>query len=314
MRYASAFGKHGSKLLLGTTYFGSSNTKEESFALMDEFVACGGTHLDTARSYSLGASEEIIGEWMRSRRHPEVFVSTKGGYPLAGTSTPRIHPAELREDLEASLRALGQENVNFYWIHWDDESVPVEEIVDAMNLFCREGKILRFGASNWTNERFAAANAYAKQSGQKGFEALQVRYSPAVVNPESKTDPVVRDVTEREVAFCREQKIPLVCYSAQAKGFFSKMAQGGVEMLSSKAKARFWCEENERRLKKIVSLAESHSCSVASLVCALMISRSDPEMFAIIGPSRVEQVRDSMLGADLVLSREEIAGVLGELA
>ncbi len=304
MRYSDSFGKRSSKILLGTAYFGDGISKAEAYCLMDKFREMGGTHIDTARLYAAGRAEEIVGQWVKDRDAGEMFVSTKGGYydPDAG-ETPRLFERELRTDLEKSLEALGVDCVEFYWLHRDDENIPAGVIIETMNNFVKEGKIKRFGASNWSSQRIAEANIWAKEKGVLGFSASQIRFNPAVCLGERGG---LVGMDDNEFNFYKETNIPVAAYSSQAKGFFSKMAEQGESALSEKAKKRYLCDENIRRLGIIKELSKKYDCSVAAAVCGALCSLDCPDVFPIIGGSRVEQITDSIQGADIVLEKEEL--------
>lgn len=310
MRYSNAFGKNGSKILLGTAYFGETISREESFDIMDKFAALGGTHIDTARLYASGESEKVIAEWIASRKPAEVFVSTKGAFPNKATpDMPRVSEKEVRYDLELSLRALNTECVNFYWLHRDDESRDVGEIIEFMNAFVREGKILHFGASNWKHERIEEANQYANAHGLLGFEASQIRFSPAIVSPTGTADRKLVDMSPVSFDYYRERKMPVAAYASQAKGFFSKMAAFGESGLSEKSKDRYMCPENLETLEAVKALAEEYGCSIAAIVCGALASLSSPDVFPIIGGSNALQIEDSLRGADVVLTKAELENI-----
>ncbi len=304
MRYSDSFGRRSSKILLGTAYFGDGISKAEAYCLMDKFREMGGTHIDTARLYADGRAEEIVGQWIKDRNAGEMFVSTKGGYydPDAG-EPPRLSEMELRTDLEKSLAALGVDCIEFYWLHRDDENTPAGAIVEIMNNFVKEGKIKRFGASNWSSKRVDEANTYAKETGILGFCASQIRFNPAVCLGERGG---LVGMDAREFEFYKETNMPVAAYSSQAKGFFSKMAEQGEPALSEKAKKRYLCDENIRRLGILKELSKKYNCSIAAAVCGALCSLDCPDVFPIIGGSRVEQIADSMEGADIVLEREEL--------
>ncbi len=304
MRYSDGFGKRSSKILLGTAYFGDGISKAEAYCLMDKFREMGGTHIDTARLYADGRAEEIVGQWVKDRDAREMFVSTKGGYyDQDAYETPRLSERELRTDLEKSLAALGVDCIEFYWLHRDDENTPAGVIVETMNDFVKEGKIKRFGASNWSSQRIAEANAYAKEKGILGFCASQIRFNPAICLGERGG---LVGMDEKEFNFYKETNMPVAAYSSQAKGFFSKMAEQGESALSEKAKKRYLCEENIRRLGVMQELSKKYNCSIAATVCGALCSLDCPDVFPIIGGSRVEQIADSMQGADVVLDKEEL--------
>ena len=307
MRYSEGFGINSSKILLGTAYFGETISEEESFAIMDTYVEHGGNHIDTARLYAAGEAERVIGRWFRSRNPKGIHLSTKGGFPNVATPhIARLSEQEIRFDLEESLKALERDHIDFYWLHRDDEARDFREIIEYMNRFVKEGKIKRFGASNWRLNRVNEANQYAASHGLQGFEAVQVRFSPAVIAPNGNADRTLVDMDKPSFDYYGEQKMPVAAYASQAKGFFSKMVLTGEAGLSPKSKERYLCEENLKRLESIKALSEKYACSVAAAVCGALCSIDAPDVFPIIGGSRVAQITDSMSGADIVMEKSEV--------
>jgi aryl-alcohol dehydrogenase-like predicted oxidoreductase len=310
MKYSDSFFIKSSKILLGTAYFGDTISQESAFEIMDTFVEMGGTHIDTARLYAGGEAERIVAKWLKSRKPEGVFVSTKGGYPHAqAPDIIRLCEKEIRHDLEESLKALDTDVINFYWLHRDDENRPVEEIITTMNALVKEGKIKHFGASNWTVKRIKEANRYAAEKGLQGFEGSQIRFSPAVM-VEGGDDRALVNMDSDSFDFYKTAGLPIAAYASQAKGFFSKMAENGETSLSEKSKKRYYCEENIRRFEIIKKLSSHYGVSVASVTCAALTSINSPDVFAIIGGSRKEQIVDSMKGADTVVKDEELRELL----
>lgn len=310
MKYSFSFGKKSSKILLGTAYFGDSISEEGAFEIMDTFVEMGGSHIDTARLYADGEAERIIAKWFKSRRPEGVRLSTKGGFPNADTpDVMRLSEEEIRYDLEESLKALKLDTVELYWLHRDDESRPVAEILEYMNALVKEGKIERFGASNWRADRIKEANDYAERKGIQGFSASQIRFSPAVL-VDGGDDRALVNMDADSFDFYKTAGLPVAAYASQAKGFFSKMASLGDNALSVKSKARYYCDENIERLGVIKSLAEKYDTTVASVVCAVLTSIETPDVFPIIGGSRKEQIIDSLVGADITIDKEDVRRVL----
>lgn len=304
MRYSDCFGKNSSRILLGTAYFGDGISEADAFLMMDKFYEKGGTHIDTARLYANGKSEEIVGKWMLSRNKKEMLVSTKGGYyDMDMGEAPRITNTDIRFDLEKSLKALNRDTIDFYWLHRDDEKRCVEEIIDMLNDLVKEGKIIKFGASNWTAKRINEANEYARKSGQIGFSASQIRFNPAYCLGE-RTGLVGMD--EKEFEFYKKTNMPVVAYSSQAKGFFSKMAELGESALSEKAKKRYLCEENLNRLEVLKRLSKKYDVSIAGVICGAFSSFDIPEVFPVIGGSNLKQIEDSLCGADVNIEKSEL--------
>ena len=311
MRYSDSFGEKASKMFLGTAYFGDAITEEDAFSIMDKFREMGGTHIDTARLYTKGKSEEIVGKWLRERNASEMHVFTKGGYyePDAGEAS-RVTEKDIVSDLEESLKALNTDCIEFYWLHRDDRVIEPSVVAELMNRFVKEGKIKKFGASNWQYDRIKAVNDYAAKHNLMGFSASQIRFNPAYCLGERGG---LVGMDKDEFSFYKSAGLPVVAYSSQAKGFFSKVAEQGVEALSEKAKKRYLCTENLEKTEFMKELAVKYNCSVGAIVCSAMCSINIPDTFPVIGGSRVSQIEDSMSGADIVLSDEELRMIFKEI-
>lgn len=307
MRYSDCLGKKSSKILLGTAYFGDGISKEDSYSIMDRFRELGGTHIDTARLYSGGMAEKIVGDWIKDRNATEMFVSTKGGYYEADAGeAPRLDECDIRSDLEKSLKALDVETIEFYWIHKDDETKTVEEIITLLNHFKTEGKIKKFGVSNWCSKRIKEANKFAKDNSLEGITASQIRFNPAFCLGERGG---LVGMDNQEFQFYKGENMPVVAYSSQAKGFFSKLEQFGEAGLSEKAKKRYYCEENIRRFEVLKSISQKHECSIAATISAAFSSFVSPEVFSVIGPSNLVQLEDTMGGQDITLDKNELRDI-----
>lgn len=309
MRYSDVFCKKSSRILLGTAYFGDGISEKEAFEIMDKYISMGGTHIDTARLYADGKSEEIIGKWIRERKAFDIQVSTKGGFPdKTKPGIFRLSDKEIRKDIEASLKATGFDVIDFYWLHYDDPTRSPGEIIETLNALKKEGKLVDFGVSNWTLQRVDEAQKYAQLHGLSKIAAVQMRFNPACMNEEGKIANLV-GMDKENFKYYKENNIPVVAYSSQAKGFFSKMAQEGESALSDKAKIRYLNEENIKTLDVLKRLSNKYCVSVASIITGAFCSFIKPEVFPLIGGRNVLQIEDSMNGADVELSEEELCEI-----
>ncbi|MFA7636377.1 MAG: aldo/keto reductase [Monoglobales bacterium] len=307
MRYSEAFGQNSSKILLGTTYFGDTISGADSFKILDKYYELGGNHIDCARMYAGGEAEKGVGRWLKSRNPKNIIVSTKGGFPDPKLpEKSRLSEREIRFDVEASLKALDLECIDFYWLHRDDETIPCEEIILMMNSLVREGKIKHFGASNWKHKRIDEANKFANENSLAPFEASQIRFSPAIIAPGGANDPTLVDMNRQEFEYYKSMKMPVAAFASQGKGFFSKLASLGEEGLSPKSRARYYCRENLETFEIIKTLAAEYHTTVAAVVCAALCSIDVPQVFPIIGGSNPMQIEESMAGGDLVLKSTQL--------
>src|ERR1700753_500222 len=158
-------------LNLGCNVFGWNADRDESFAVLDAYVAAGGNFLDTADVYMAGVagnqggeSETIIGEWLASRGRPDDFVTaTKVGKP-AGLDN--LRPETLKEAADNSLRRLAVEAIDLYYAHFDDRDTPLAETLGGFGELIEAGKVRHIAASNYSGARLAEAPEIRQRGGR----------------------------------------------------------------------------------------------------------------------------------------------------
>ncbi len=301
-----------SKLVLGTDYYGTSVAKEMAFRLYDGFIEAGGNCIDTARSYAdwmpggHGASEKLLGEWLQSRQaRRKVLISTKGGHPsLERMETGRLARACLEGDLNESLRSLGVDQIDIYWLHRDDTGHPVEDIMESLAAIVASGKVRAVGCSNWRVERIAKANAYALAKGLPGFSMSQIQWSLAASTPEAHEDLSKVVMNDQEYQWYCECHFPVMAYSSQAKGFFSRPITG-PNAINEKSRAWFCTPENMERKDRVLAYAAKNGLKPGNVALACILCSRVPAM-ALIGCRTVAQLQDSLSAADLIISEEDI--------
>ncbi|RZA06491.1 MAG: aldo/keto reductase, partial [Proteobacteria bacterium] len=162
VRYGTVTGldKPISKFVMGTILSHVIVPLTHGLALYDDFFERGGNCFDTAHIYEGGTGEKVLGHWLRTRGvRDDVVVIGKGAH------TPHCNPAAIGRQLTESLERLGLDAVDIYMMHRDNPAVPVGEFVEALNQEVQAGRARAFGGSNWSIERVAAGNAYAKEKG-----------------------------------------------------------------------------------------------------------------------------------------------------
>lgn len=146
---------------LGAMSFGGifGDTDEaESFDCLDAMGAAGITFIDTANIYGMGISETVIGKWLASRR-PQVCIATKAGFVAGPPRRIDNSEAHLRRELEASLRRLGRDHVELFYIHRREHARPLEEVIGTLQRLIEEGKIGGYGLSEIAPDTLRAAHA-----------------------------------------------------------------------------------------------------------------------------------------------------------
>jgi Predicted oxidoreductases (related to aryl-alcohol dehydrogenases) len=310
MRYlnlnGNGFDLKVSKLAMGTDKLTLSLTDADFFYLLDIYTDAGGNFIDTARVYSEGKSEEAIGRWLKKTgKRNDIVLSSKGCHPpREDMSQSRLSKRDMEYDLNLSLETLKTDCIDIYWLHRDDPSLTVDEIVENINFFIKEGKIRMAGCSNWRSDRIKQANQYAAQKGLCGFSSSQIQWSLAHTSEDIYQDYGIVIMDEKEYEYYLNTKLPIFAYASQAQGFFSKVAQGGLETLSEKTRKRFSSEDNLKRLENLKSFAHNYGISLAA-ASLVYITCNRLSAVPIIGSRTPLQLRESLEAADLTITSDE---------
>lgn len=293
-----------SSLCLGTGQFGSRIGQEMGWRLLDAFVEAGGTLIDTANVYGdwvpglKSPSEKMIGAWLHARGwRDRIVLATKGGHPRLQTmDVPRLSPADLIHDVDESLAHLKTDVIDLYWLHRDDPTRPVGEIMETLAELIAAGKIRTIGCSNWRADRIRAAQEYAAAHGLPGFVADQMMWSLAVIDPDSLTDPSMVAMTPALHRYHLESGLAAIPYASQANGLFQKLAHWRTRhTLPRSLAARYPLAENQARLARAQSLARDLGVSLTSIILGYL--QSHPFVTVpIIGCRTLEQLTDSLAG------------------
>jgi aryl-alcohol dehydrogenase-like predicted oxidoreductase len=185
--------------------------KAESADVIHRALDLGVTFLDTADMYGWGRNEEIVGHAIRGRRD-EVLLCTKGGVVRAGDAFEyRGDPAYLRRAAEASLRRLGVDVIDLYYLHRRDPKVPIEDSVGAMAALVAEGKVRHLGLSEVTGDELRAAHAIHPITALQSEWSLCARRIEAVL-------PVCQELGVGVVPYCPQGHglLTATCDSAAA--------------------------------------------------------------------------------------------------
>ena len=315
MEYVQIPGTHlrSSVLGLGTAALGTTIDTQASFRLLDAFLDHGGTMLDTASAYAnwvpgeTSLSEKTIGHWLQDRGNRQrVQIATKGGNPNVGTGhISRLSPAEIRHDLEASLRNLRIEMIDLYYLHRDDPTRPVEEIVEELNKYVQFGQVRYLGCSNWRRERINAAQTYAAAHGLQDFSANQMLWNAAICDYEAIGDPTIVQMDPDLWQYHQQTGLAAVAYSSQANGFFNKLAAGREQAIGLGTRRMYNSSENLVRLARMQELSKRTGLTITQIVLGYLLGQPFTTI-ALIGCQTIDQLNDSVTAAGIRLSREQI--------
>jgi aryl-alcohol dehydrogenase-like predicted oxidoreductase len=292
-----------SPLSLGGNVFGWTADEAQSFAVLDAYAAGGGNFVDSADLYSYfapgntgGESETILGKWFAARgNRSEVVLATKvGGHPqFKGLSRSNIRAAA-----EASLRRLGTDYIDLYYTHFDDTSVPVEEIISALDGLVREGKVRAIGASNISAERLQESLEFSDRAGLARYVAIQPHYN--LVSRDTYEGPL-RDIASRA-------GLAAVPYYGLAAGFLTGKYRPGTTVDSPRAEGaakHLGTERGVRVLTALEEVAQARGAEIATVALAWLAAQ--PTVVAPIASARtLEQLPALLAVGDLTLTEAEL--------
>lgn len=294
-----------SKIALGSTYLGSAYDKSLTYEFLDTFAAAGGTVIDTARVYGEGASERVIGSWLAERgMRDKIVLVTKGLHNMSdGKSRYSAH--NLANDIAQSQEALQSDAFDIWFLHRDDVRIPVEEIIDMVAPYVQSGTIRLLGASNWTPGRIEAANRYAHSRHLPPIVASEIQWSLARTDCDTWDDHGLVSMDDASLMWYRKTRMPVFAYSAQSKGYFSKAIAHGIDALPQKCRTRFHIPENAMKIERVRRLSDELKLPVAAITIAFVTSAQPPAV-AIVTGSNVAQLQESLTGADVLLTAEQV--------
>ncbi|SFB26274.1 Predicted oxidoreductase [Cohnella sp. OV330] len=302
-----------SVIVLGGVHLGTRLDESDSMRLLDLYADAGGNMVDTAEVYGnwvpgkTNASEIVIGKWMKSRGNRDrMIVTTKGGHPdLGSMNVSRLHSADIRADAEGSLRRLQADVIDLYWLHRDDRTIPVSELLGSLARLVEDGMIRSFGCSNWEADRIAEANRLAAKQGLPLFAANQAWWSLATLDPAHIGDPTVVVLDESMYRLHAGTGLPLFAYSSQAKGLFAKMEAAAAAGTVFEAPPLYDLPANVSRFEQARRIAAERGATISQIALSYIVSRPFPA-FAVVGASHASQLADSLGAGALILGDEEL--------
>lgn len=269
--------------------------------VLDQFVAAGGTLIDTAHTYGGGDADRALGLWLEGKNRQSVVVLAKGGHPLAD-GKPRIAADALRSDLAQTLDRIGSDYVDIFMLHRDDPTVPVGEILEVTEGMRESGNARAFGVSNWTPARITEANDYAAAHGLTPFAVNSPGMSLAVAREPMWPGCVYAD--DELVAFHRRTGLALAAWSAQGRGFFSGRVHRGGAIDADLARV-YGSDENFDRLDRATALATERGYTANQVALAYVLAGDYPVM-ALITPKNPDQLRDSLRALEIELMPSDV--------
>lgn len=284
---------------MGMSEFYGETSREQALSTIDRALALGVNHLDTADIYGYGDNEELVGAAVKGRRD-SFIIATKFGI-LRSREDPALRgfngrASYVRQACDASLKRLGIETIDLFYLHRLDPETPIEETVGAMADLVKAGKVRYLGLSE------VGPNAVKRAHAIHPITAVQTEYSLWS-----------RDV-EAILPTLRALGIGLVAYSPLGRGFLSGAISSVSDLAADDfrhAQPRFQGESFERNralVNKFAEFAKQKSCTPAQLALAWLLAQGD-DIVPIPGTKRTAYLEDNCGAVDVSLTPAETAAL-----
>ena len=304
-----------SPLALGTMTFGPGEWNADdatSRAIFDAYRDAGGNFVDTADIYSGGASETLVGQFIKETgSRDEVVLATKFAFngsasPLAATQAGGGNPnaggagsKNIHRALDASLKRLGTDYIDLYWMHIWDGVTPVEEIVQTLGDLVRSGKIRYYALSDMPAWLAVKAATIAAERRIPGPIAIQVEYSL-----------VARDVEGEHIPAARESGMGVMPWSPLAGGFLTgkyrredTSGSGRLSGANPFGNSKF-VDRNWDVLEVLTSVAAEIDRPAAQVALAWVMARPGVAS-TLIGASKLPQLASNIAASEITLSEDQ---------
>ena len=287
-----------SEICLGTMMFGGPTDESDSVRMIHRALDAGINFLDTANVYNDGESERIVGKAIHSVRD-EVVIATKVCGPVADgpnqSGSSRYH---IMFQVEESLRRLGTDRIDVYYLHRPDPTTPIEESLRALDDCVRQGKVRYIACSNFDAWRVCEGLSVSERMILERFACVQPLYN--IVN---------RDIEVELLPLCQQRGLGVVPYSPLARGVLSGKYRPGQSPPDGSRAARRdrrilqteLREESYEVAQQLIPLAEAHNKTLTQFALAWVLA--NPIVTSvIIGPRTMRQLDDNLGCLDCVLS------------
>ncbi|KPM44824.1 hypothetical protein AK830_g1743 [Neonectria ditissima] len=275
-----------------------TSSDEERLKLLDRVWELGCTNWDTADIY--GDSEDVVGKWLQlhPERRGDIFLATKFGLKLDGAGIViDSSPEHCRASIERSLKRLGVDQIDLYYMHRANEEVPIEKTVEVMKQLVEEGKVKYLGLSEVSSTTLRRAHAVHPIS------AVQAEYNPWTLDIEGAPGTNL-------LKTCAELGASLFAYAPLGRGILTGRYRSVDDFEEGDARrgmVRFQGDNFRKNLAvvdKCNELARRKGCTSSQLVLAWLLAQNGG-VFVIPGTKRIEYLEENVGASALTLSEEE---------
>jgi aryl-alcohol dehydrogenase-like predicted oxidoreductase len=268
--------------------FGSQVDEPAAIEIVERSIGLGVNFFDTANVYNNGASETILGKALKGRRGKVVLASKVRGKMGDGADQCGLSRAAIERGVEESLRRLGTDYLDLYYLHQPDYAVPLEESLAAMDKLVRQGKVRYPASSNYSGWQVCQMQWIAEKNG----------YTPAVVT-QPMYNLLARGIEQEYLPMCKQFGVSTVVYNPLAGGLLTGKQQRGAPLAGTRFDgnqmylSRYWHEEDFDAVAELTAIAAQAGRSPVSLALNWLLHHT-PTDCVILGASRLSHLEENL--------------------
>jgi aryl-alcohol dehydrogenase-like predicted oxidoreductase len=284
---------------LGCNNFGRRVDLDGTRAVVDAALEEGITFFDTADIYGRGQSEEYLGEVLQGRRD-QVVLATKFGMDMGDGRGPRGSRAYVHDAIDASLKRLRTDTIDYYWYHEPDGVTPMLETLEALHDLVRAGKVRAIGASNFSAGQIEEAAALAEEHGLTPFTAVQNEYSL-----------LVREAEDEVLPACERLGIGFVPFFPLASGLLTgkyRRGEPGPSGARLSSRDEIASPEQFDLIEALKRWADERGVPLIDIAIGALVSRAVVTS-VIAGATKPDQVRANAAAGRWTPSDEDLAAL-----
>lgn len=298
-----------SRFCLGTMTFGSQVPEADAAANIRRALDAGVNFVDTADQYSGGRSEEITGRALKGVRQSVVLATKAANRSGPGPNDAGLSRLHILNAIENSLRRLGTDYVDIYYVHFPDYDTPIDETLRALDDLVRSGKVRYIACSNFAAWQLCKALWVSDRLALECFVCIQPPYNL-----------ITRDIETELLPLCASEGIGVCVYNPLAAGLLTgkhnaaappaAATRFSLENLGLTYRSRYWSDVNFQMVTRLGQVAREHGHSLVQYALGWVLANRTITA-AIIGATSMAQLEENLKAAETKLTPEETAAADG---
>ena len=290
-----------SAISLGTMTYKAQVGEAGATKLIKSALDNGINFFDTADGYP--QAEELLGKALKGQRDAAIIATKVGGNTGPGINDTGLARKRVMEHVEQSLKRMQTDYIDLYYCHFPDYDLPIETVLQTMDILVKQGKVLHIGCSNFTAWQLSKALWTSEVLNLERFECIEPPYNL-----------LTRDIEMELLPLCASEEVSVCVYNPLAAELLTGRHEYGkepaegrftLEDIGPRYVERYWSEVNFQAIDRLQKIAKEHGCTMPQFALAWILNNPTITS-AITGVINVEQLEENIGATKITLSPEEL--------